>query len=194
MKDPRPLIDHIYLMFIDEFLDVMRTDGDRYPSIDKEFFKWLFNESTIPLPNHPLHNHYINYHHGNRCNPCLHTQPSRLYYFTWLRENFICNVKPDAEILDCALWMYCPNEAVTNSILTKCHMISTHQAVTDMYMKNVRCHDMTTAQVPMLRNVKSLCLDTCDLPVNCLRNILSQLLTAVPGLPLKFQVLYFNPK
>ena len=57
MKDPRPLVQHVYEMQIEH--------GPL--SIDADLFKSLHDESTVRLPHDPFHNKYINYyHHGYR--------------------------------------------------------------------------------------------------------------------------------
>ena len=59
MKDPRPLVDHVYEMYIDHYLRLLRIGGG-YPRRDDYLFQSLYHESSIPLPGSPLHNHHIN--------------------------------------------------------------------------------------------------------------------------------------
>ena len=61
LKDPRPLVDHTYMVYIKECRREMRT-RDYSPPIDQQLFKSLYAESKVPLPGHPLHNQYINYY------------------------------------------------------------------------------------------------------------------------------------
>ena len=58
MKDPRPLVQHVYEMQVDFYLNELRISG--YLSIDTDLLKALHAESTVRLVDHPLHNKYIN--------------------------------------------------------------------------------------------------------------------------------------
>ena len=57
MKDPRPLVDHVYEMYVDHYLRMLRIGGG-YPRRDDYLFQSLYHESSIPLPGSPLHNHH----------------------------------------------------------------------------------------------------------------------------------------
>ena len=57
MKDPEPLVQHLYEMQVEDYLNEMRT-GDG-PSIDTDLFRSLHTESSVRLVDHPLHNKYI---------------------------------------------------------------------------------------------------------------------------------------
>ena len=59
MKDSRPLVQFVYEMQVEDYLNNMRTGYN--PLIDADLFKWFQAECTVPLP-HPLHNKYINYY------------------------------------------------------------------------------------------------------------------------------------
>ena len=60
MKDPRPLVQHVYEMLVEYYLNEMRAGGMVVPSIDRNLFRWLQAESTVRLVDHPLLNKYIN--------------------------------------------------------------------------------------------------------------------------------------
>ena len=59
MKDPTPLVDHVYEMYIDHYLRRVRIGGS-YPTIDDYLFQSLYSESPVPLLGSPLNNHHIN--------------------------------------------------------------------------------------------------------------------------------------
>ena len=59
MKDPTPLVDYVYEMYIDHYLRRVRIGGS-YPTRDDYLFQSLYHESSITLPGSPLHNHHIN--------------------------------------------------------------------------------------------------------------------------------------
>ena len=178
MKDPRPLVQHIYEMQINYYLNELRISG--YLSIDTDLLKALHAESTVRLVDHPLHNKYINYY-NDVSDP--DTTPvyfrSRLYHFEWMMhgvalENYLTG---STEIPSCAMFIdSSPDEAVTNTLLSTCSQISRNQAVTDLWMSNVFCRDATEAEVPILRrNIQLLCVHSCHLSRTFLRNVLQQL-------------------
>ena len=58
-----------------------------------------------------------------------------------------------------------PEITVTKSLLTTCHQISKLQPITDLFLWNVECEDLTQNEVPIMsRNAKLLTLWKCHLP------------------------------
>ena len=81
-----------------------------------------------------------------------------------------------AELPECAMYIDGVNEMVSKSLLSVCRTISKHQPVTDLLMGNVYSDDATEAEVPILsRNIRSLHISFCNLPLSFMRNILQQL-------------------
>ena len=177
MKDPRPLVQHIYEMQIDYYLNELRISG--YLSIDTDLLKALHAESTVRLVDHPLHNKYINYYSDVSdpdTTPVYY--PSRLYHFQWMRHEVVLedHLIQGEEIPPCAIYMWIPDGAVTDTLLSTCSQISRNQAVTDLWMSNVFCRDATEAEVPILRrNIQLLCVHSCHLSRTILRNVFQQL-------------------
>ena len=89
MKDSRPLVQFVYEMQVEDYLNKMRAGG--FPSIDDDLFKWLQAESSVRLVDHPLHNKYINYYHHEDDDPTDTTPvyPSRLYLFEFMRKDIV---------------------------------------------------------------------------------------------------------
>ena len=89
MKDSRPLVQYVYEMQVEDYLNEMRTDSN--PSIDADLFMVLQAESSVRLVDHPLHNKYINYYDHLRGD--LDTTPvyfpSRLYQFSQMRHEVV---------------------------------------------------------------------------------------------------------
>ena len=90
MKDPRPLVQHIYEMEVEVYLNEMRTGHCLLsPSIDAELFRSLHTESTVQLP-HALHNNYINYNNHKYGGDHTDTTPvywsSIIYHFMAMRR------------------------------------------------------------------------------------------------------------
>ena len=180
MKDSRPLVQFLYEMQVEVYLNVMRAGG--YPSIDVDLFKWFQAECTVPLP-HPLHNKYINYyyyHHPQYGDPDTAPvyYPSRLYCFDQMRLGVVLenHLIQGEEIPPCAMSIGRPDEAVRDSLLSICSQVSRYQAVTDLWMFKVYCSDATEAEAPILsRNIRSLFINSCKLSTSFMRNMLQQL-------------------
>ena len=110
MKDPRPLVQHIYEMQVEDYLNQMRTSGgDDLPSIDTDLSKSIRAECTDRLFDDPLHNKYINYYdhsEDKRIRRPRDTTPvktlSKLYVFRYLKEDIPCGIEL-AETPECAV-------------------------------------------------------------------------------------------
>ena len=184
MKEPRPLVDHVYQMLIEHNLSAMRGMSDNL-SIDVDLLKSLYTESTFPLHGHPLRNNHINYYNYRKddkitqidTNP-IYT-PSKLYLFCSLRENVTldtANGNQETEPKDCAMFIDGVDDSVNDSILLNAQRISKQQPISDLLIQNMRC-DFTTAEAPTLSNVRSLIVANCVVPVSFLKNIMHQLLS-----------------
>ena len=187
MKDPRPLIQHIYEMQVEDYLNDMRISDDalHVPSIDADLLKALQAESSVRLVDHPLHNKYINYYDHSKDERMKRPyditaidHPCKIYHFQDMKEDVVLGEYKEqgAELPECAMFIFKPNETVTKSLLCKCRTISEHQAVTDLVMFKVYCDDATEAEVPILsRNIRSLYIYSCHLSPSFMRNVLQQL-------------------
>ena len=175
MKDSRPLVQHVYEMQIEYYLNELRISG--YLSIDTDLLKALHAESTVRLVDHPLHNKYLNYYHLSDDPDTTPVYfPSRLYHFQWMRHEVVLDKHLRDEIPPCAIYIWIPDEAVTDTLLSTCSQISRNQAVTNLWMSNVFCRDATEAEVPILRrNIQLLCVHSCHLSRTFLRNVFQQL-------------------
>ena len=178
MKDSRPLVEHLYEMQVEHYLNKMRA-GYR-PSIDPHLFKWLQREATVRLFDHPLHNKYINdYDHDEdkrKKRPFDTTKvyyPSQVYHFWWMRHEVVLENHQGEEIPPCAMYIECPDGAVTDSLLSICSQIWRHQPVSDLYMKRVTCNSL---EVPRLTNPGTVYLSFCKLPEDFMEKILRQLI------------------
>ena len=179
MKDPRPLVDHCYVMCIEDYLNQIITgDGIYPPSINLDLFKSLYTESSVELPGDPLHNNNINYYDHEDTTPIF--VPSQLYVFRYLRENIVWNTEPqqyNEELPECAMVIFRPEREVTKRLLTVCHRISTYQAVQDLYMADVDCAYSPCQDVLIitLGNPRSVTYKRNSLPGIFVLNILRQL-------------------
>ena len=196
MKDSRPLVQFIYEMQVEDYLYEMRTGFGRLPSLDVDLLESLHNESTVRLVDDPLHNKYINYYDHEYDEPTDTTPvyPSRLYHFQFMRKDIVLGeYKDSTEIPECVMYMFEPDEIVTKSLLSKCRMISEHQAVTDLWIGGVRCDDATEAEAPLLsRNIQSLYINHCQFLSSFMRNILRQLHDCVTLTDLKLDSVYLR--
>ena len=175
MKDPRPLVQHVYEMQIEDYLDELRT-SDYVPPIDADLFKLLHAESTVGLFDDPVHNKYINYYDHVKGDPDTTPVycPSRIYQFSNIRHEVVLknHLTQREEIPPCAMYIRGPDEAVSDALLSTCSEISTHQGVTDLHMDFVTCNSL---KVPRLINLQCLHLYCCKLPDDFVEKILRQL-------------------
>ena len=184
MKEPKPLVQHVYEMQVEGYLNEMRT-GYYGPSIDTHLLKSLHVESTVWLFDHPLHNKNINYYnHGEDevMKRALDTTPvyypSGLYLFDRMRHRVELedHLTESTEIPPCAMYISQPHsEVVKDILLSTCHEISKYQAVTNLRMEFVTSKDLTL-MAPHITNPQSVILDQCSLPNHFLMTILHQLL------------------
>ena len=181
MKDPRPIVQYIYEMQVEDYLNEMRT-GDEIPSIDDDLFKRLHAESTVRLVDDPCHNKYINYydhyvHDDDDSDTTPVYFPSRLYHFNEMRHEVVLenHLTDSTEIVPCTMHMGDPDEAVGGALLSTCSEVSAHQAVADLSMEFVSCKEFTLA-APRMSNPQSVIMDQCVLPDEFLMKILHQLI------------------
>ena len=195
MKNPRPLVNHMYTLYI------------VHTSMDEDLFKSVYREATVALPGDHLHNNNINYYdHSkdeNEKRPRNKTQiyyPSRLYEFRDLKESMECNFEhptnTNMDLPECIISIKAPAFMTTKKSLAVCQRISTHQAVTDLRMFDVECRYRPHQDVPVitLRNPQSVSLINCHLPESFVRNIFHQLSGAGDTLKwLQLHEMYLKP-
>ena len=166
MKDSRPLVQFVYEMQVEYSLNKMRTRGR--PSIDADLFMVLQAESSVRLVDHPLHNKYINYYNhddtwGDPTDTTPVYFPSRLYDFYEMREVVLeDHLIEGEEIPPCSMYIiFSRPEAVSDSLLSICSQIFTHQPVTDLRMEDVTCNSL---EAPRLIKPVTVELFVCKLP------------------------------
>ena len=172
MKDSRPLVQFVYEMQV-----------EAYPgSIDADLFKSLYHEATVKLPDHPLHNQYINwYNHWeddwmNRPRDVTGIYfPSRVYHFERMREAVVLenHLSAAAQTPSCSMYIEYPGET-TRDMLLVCSEIFNQQPVTALYMLYVTCRDSSLTALRMI-NPQVLYLALCNLPSNFVENLIQQL-------------------
>ena len=155
MKDPRPLVQHIYGMQAEDCLNEMRTGRD--PLIDTDLLELHHAESKIQLP-HPLHNKYI--HHYSHSDDDMNGRPrdttpvrtlSRLYVFRYLREDIACNIElsdQGAETPECSMKINLSDPVKCLSVI--CRTIWHYQKVTDLDVNGVSFKDFRAGDVPIM--------------------------------------------
>ena len=176
MKDSRPLVQYVYEMQVEDYLDEFRT-GDDYPSIDDDLLKSLQAESSVRLFDDPLHNKYINYYDYHRWNDSDTTvyYPSQVYHFDQMSHGVVLenHLIQAEEIPPCVMYIYWPREAVSDSLLSICSEISTHQPVADLRMWDVTCNSL---EAPRLIKPVIVDLYDCELPEDFMQILLGQLI------------------
>ena len=194
MKDPRPLVDHVYESYIEWTLDVTKTnpsdeeterqlESQGKIAADLSLFYSLYAESSVPLPGSPLHNQHINYYDHQADDEKKRSRdvaimyiPSKLYEFRCLRQDVECGiVHMEQEMPECSIRYYMPYVVVTESLLLKCYRISRSQPVRHLRMYKIESRLTGDGALIMSKNARSLYLNRSFLPVNFLKNILRQL-------------------
>ena len=175
MKDSRPLVQFVYEMQVEDNLNKMRTSYG--PSIDADLFRSLHTESSARLVDHPLHNEYINYydHDVDDSDTTPVYFPSRVYHFQWMRREVVLenHLTQGEEISPCAMYIWSPNETMSDSLLSICSEIFTHQPVTDLRMEHVTCNSL---EAPRLIKPATVHLYHCKLPKDFMQILLRQLI------------------
>ena len=177
MKDSRPLVQYVYEMEVEDYLNEMRTGVE--PGIDPDLFKSLQAESSARLVDHPLHNKYINYYHHDKYGDPTDTKavyfPSRLYDFWSMSHEVVLgnHLTDEEEIPPCVMFIYDPDEAVSDALLSICSQIFTHQGVTDLRMEYVTCNSL---EAPRLIKPVTVYLYQCKFPEGFMQILLRQLI------------------
>ena len=213
MKDPKPLVDHIYESYIAWTLDVATSnpsdeeterqlESQGKMADDLSLFKALYAESTVALPGSPLHNQHINHYDNQKDDAKGRLRdvadiyiPSKLYEFHCLREDVECGiVNTEQEMPECAMRFSVPHEEVAGKLLLNCCRISLSQPVCHLRMYNFACKPLAgDVTLSMSKNIQSLYLNRSFLSKNVLRNILRQLIndcTALQWVQLRWIDLY----
>ena len=185
MKDPRPLVDYIYEMQIEHSLNDLREDRDTAISVEENFFRTLYVESTVPLPDYPLQNRHLTCfnHFDHWCRPNSETTvintPSKYYQFKGLKKPIVCEIEhmeQKTEILDCAMSIESPEVIVTNNVLSNSRNISKHYPLTDLLVFGVECDHLAEPDVFNLsENAQSISFSECKLPCEVLSHLLLQM-------------------
>ena len=177
MKDSRSLVQFVYEMQVEHYLNEMRAPFGYTPSIDTNLIKWLHAESTVRLFDHPLHNKYINYYNHSPIDDPSETTPvyfpSRLYHFMHVEHRLVLenHLTDSSEIPPCVMNIRYP--AVRDSLLSICSQIWKHQPVTDLYMKFVTCNSL---EAPKLTKPVMVHLTGCKFPEVFIKMLLRQLI------------------
>ena len=177
MKDPTPLVDHIYSVEIEEYVNMMRK-GD-IPVIKSEMFYSFHNESTFELHGHPLHNKYINVY-NHKLTPGDITpvyMPSKMYLFFDLRAKVVMDQHGhEAEIPECTMVVHHLNPTIMKSILFTCRTISQRQTIIYLDMSGVKYRKLADPDLfSMSKNASSVKISKSKLPCEVMTHLLQQL-------------------
>ena len=200
LKNPIPLVEFIYEMYIERQLDEARTgqwDKEAAQELsaqgkdigDLKLLRALYTESAVKPADYPLHNKYINYYNTSMetrekrpsdVSPIL--TPSRLYGFWNMKEPAGCRLQErddgrNDDIPECIMQIKKPEPAIRKALFSACREISRRQPVSDLWIQKVNGDDLTAAEAPIMsRNARSLWIwGPSSLPVDFLRSILLQL-------------------
>ena len=187
LPDPKPMVDHVYQMWLDMELNKLRIGSVYIPTIDETIFKSLYAESAVPLPVNPLHNEHINYYHhleddeNNRPRDTTDVYtPSKLYEFTMMSQNVGCHNKHrhnegTSQTPECALLILNNGEDTDRNMFTfqqVCHQ----QPLTDLYLHKLKFNDPHESNMfQMSKNAQSVTLEDCLLPLKTLNYLMEQI-------------------
>ena len=184
MKDPRPLVQYIYEMQIEDYVNRMRTGGD--PSIDADLLKSLHSESRVRLFDHPLHNNCINYYNhkedDKKERPRDTTRiyaPSRLFVFHAMIDDVSTEYTGNlgnTQVQECAMSIEGTSTAVSKGLLSTCFGISDYQPITDLRITEVNVQDHFDSNgFNLSKNIKSVSIRECQLSHEVQNHLLQQL-------------------
>ena len=180
MSDPTPLVGYVYELWIDENLDKVRYHDDG-SLVDEKLFKSLYSEAK-QLPGDALNNPWINWSEYSDETPIF--IPSRFYGFKEMREEVVCYTehgREERKIPECEVFVHMdlyrqPAPVVAASILHACQTICQRQKITDLWICDFKCDDMTlTCVFSLSPKVQSLHLVRCDLPPDVTTHLLKEL-------------------
>ena len=196
MKNPMPLVNHIYNTFIEGISFIFSlsiSDYKRHREAEKRLqaqgknatalsiFSLLYSESAVPLQGIPCHNQYINLYWNDHEEVRPIFIPSRLYAFVGGINETIPhvereNIKISGETPQCSIWVSDHTEDTAKNILSTCCAISAHQSITELLLSNVECDSLSEGDALVVsKNAHTIGFLGCHLPVTFLSNILHQL-------------------
>ena len=182
MKDPIPLVNHVYQTYLERICNLFYLSGIQRDDetemrliaqgkkIDAEnLFNTLYTESRIPLFGQPHYNQFVcmNANQGGEIDT-----PSRIYGFLEMSKDDVPLSKftkqdGSEDAPECMLCIHKPDAAALKSLLSTCCEISKRQPVTHLSIRDVTCEDLTPAEAPALsRNIQAICVLNCDLPTS----------------------------
>ena len=174
MKEPRPLVQFMYEMQVEHYLRHMRISGRFHgrSSIEADLFRSFNTEATVPLPDHPLHNKFLNFYdhdeddNGNRPRDTNKIYfPSRVYHFHEMEEAVVLenHLSAAAQTPKCTMTLIYPRDE--RDVLLVCSEIFKQQPVTHLRMWGVRCRD-SSLTAPRMINPQCLSLSQSESEVH----------------------------
>ena len=139
----------------------------------------MFHEAGLPVPKDLLHNEWINYYKHTE-SLIKDTTPvyvsSRRYFFLNMKAKVSCNIHHNTKIPECTMTIDGPHETVTENVLSICHTICQHQAVSNLDMWAVQCKDLQKPHVfTISKKTESLEINYCMLPKQTMRHVIQQI-------------------
>ena len=184
MKDPTPLVNHAYEMYMEYVYDSFNPDCEseivrQLHAQGKDIidlFCSMYRESRISLRGLPGYNQYI---YWNAMYKGDIDTPSKLYFFNAVTKDDVPNAKftnGSDEATECMLWIEKPDAVAAKTLLATCSEISRRQPVNVLVMLNVHCDNLIPEEMlTFSKNVQSVVLINTDLALNFWQNIFHQL-------------------
>ena len=94
-----------------------------------------------------------------------------------MKAKIACNIQQrNPDVPECTMSITVPDESVTKNLLSVCHRICQHQAVTNLDILIVICEDLMEFLVSNIgKNIESLKIRCCELPTETLSHLMQQI-------------------
>ena len=195
MKDPTPLVEHVYEAYVETFCNVFnpacvdsnaktqrRLLAQGKDIFDVSLFNILYTESIVPLFGSAHYNQFVCI---NESDEGEIDTPSKMYVFSEMSEDDVPFTKfaeqnGSEEAPDCIMWIIKPESAAVKSLYETCCKISKLQPVTHLMIEDVICQHLTPEKdLTLSRNIQGVHAVNCNLPMRFWKKILHQLFDCV---------------
>ena len=191
MKDPTPLVTQVYETYIKYLCDYFRPGGCYRDTAaesrlraqgknigDISLFYSIYTESPVTLCGFPGYNQYV---YLNNIYEGKINMPSKLYLFSEVSADAVSDAKfveqeGSEEVPECILCINKANAITAKFLLSTCCKISKLQPVNRLIMVDICCKDLIhTKNLTLSKNIQSVYVIHCDLPMNFWKDLLHQL-------------------
>ena len=157
MSDPRPLIEHVGEMLVEQEVFTCRVDIDLETKAHLKnkgkdilllnLMRSLYAEAEVVLQDEPHHNKMFNFYSHKQDDLCKRPRDispiqiaSKLYLFEFVKQSLRnCNISELVGGQNCHIVIRDIHESTAENVLSVCHAITQHQPVDDLWIKRLYC-------------------------------------------------------